>query len=238
MQFYVIYSFDITSDMSIKSLRPPNVKAWELTETDDSYDYDYLGYEYENGKHRKYCRLMSKEAFIRFIEDQCLYMQDIDTMGSITEYGHLPAFSFDGEPDEQWIINQNAYVTPLPDVGSDKAMTPKNWNLLKQSLLNLFGPSGNNHWDQSYRNLHFQRLKRIVTFKRKKYIRVEWDQVIQPNAIMRDDYASELRTIPSYLDYCIGEKRNRMNEKFYFYNPINSIKDVKGDWNEKINGNW
>jgi hypothetical protein len=218
MKFYVIYSFDILADMSVKALQPINVKAWELTETDDSYDY--LGPEYENGKHRKYCRLMSKEAFVRFIEDQCLYMNDIDTLGSLTEYGHLPAFSFDSEPDERWIINQNAYVTPLPDIKSNKVMNEKNWKLLKKALLNLFGPSENNHWDQTYRNLHFQRLKRIVTFNKKKYIRVEWDQVIHENAIMRDDYASPLRELPFYMRFAKGELRSKWNEKFFFYNPI------------------
>lgn len=224
MKFYVIYSFDIMSDMSVKALQPPNVKAWELTETDDSYDYDYLGPEYENGKHRKYCRLMGKEAFHRFISDQCLYMSDVNTIGSITEFGHLPAFSFDGNTDEQWIINQNAYVTPLPEALEgkkfDKSLNEKNWQLLKKALLNLYAASGTNHWDQTYRNLHFQRLKRIVKFNGKQYIRVEWDEVIQDGAIYRYDYSHELGELPFYMQFAKGQKRSQWNEKFYFYNPM------------------
>jgi hypothetical protein len=207
------------ADMSVKALQPPNVKAWELTEMDDSYEYDYLGPEYKKGKHRKYCRLMDKESFYRFVKDQCLYMQDIETMGSLTEYGHLPAFSFDAESDEHYIINQNAYVTPLPDIQFDKVMNEKNWKLLKQALLNLFGYN-NNHWDQTYRNAHFEQLKRIVKFNGKKYIRVEYDQIIQETAIMRDDYASPLRELPFYMRFAKGELRNKWNEKFYFYNPM------------------
>jgi len=143
MKFYVIYSFDVLDGESVKPLQPPNVKAWDLTETDESYDYDYLGPEYEKGKHRKYCRMMSKESFKRFIAGTFLIMEDIETMGSITDLGWMPAFAFRSEDEEFHIIQQGAYVTPIPEhpEGKEftKAMTSKNWELIKKALLNMYG---------------------------------------------------------------------------------------------------
>ena len=135
MEFYVIYSFDITKDLSVVPFKPPFIKRWDLTEQDDQYEYDYLGYEYENGKHRKYCAMLDKKHFNQFVNDCNLYMTDIQTMGSITEYGHLPAHSFDYNYDGyDEPINANAYVTPI----INNEMNEKNWNRIKKAMLSMY----------------------------------------------------------------------------------------------------
>lgn len=144
MNFYIIYSFDILRSESVNAYKPPFIKQWTLTEDDDLYEYDYLGKEYENGKHRKYTAILNKKQFKQFIDDQCLYMDDVETMGSLTEYGHLPAFSFRNDDDEMCIVNQSAYVTPLPEhCIKGKQLTTsqndRNWNRIKQALLNVHG---------------------------------------------------------------------------------------------------
>jgi hypothetical protein len=134
-------------EMSVKPFKPPFIKRWNLTEGDECYEHDYDGPEYKNGKHRKYTAELSKDQFKRFIDDTGLIMQDIETLGSLTvEYGHLPAFSFDGDRyDYPELIWQNAYVTPFPEhvikgkEFSEKRFNDCNWNRLKQAMLNMFG---------------------------------------------------------------------------------------------------
>jgi hypothetical protein len=63
-------------------------------------------------------------------------------MGSITDLGHLPAFSFNIRADDV-LLWGNAYVTPIPEhikgQEFEKAVNEKNWNLLKRTMLSMFG---------------------------------------------------------------------------------------------------
>ena len=157
MEYYVIYSFDCKRNHSVNQFKPPQCrKLWQLTEGDDQYEYDYLGENYEHGKHRKYCATLNKIQFRDFIDDCNLYLEDVETMGSLTEYGHLPALSF--HSDDTYAINQGAYVTPLPEhVIKGKhlmdTMDDRNWNRIKQILLRLYGMNQNYH-NQTYKNHH------------------------------------------------------------------------------------
>ena len=63
-------------------------------------------------------------------------MEDVETMGSLTELGHLPAHSFtDGGDSYEAIVN--AYVTPLvmtEGIELNEAL----WKSLKQEMLIKF----------------------------------------------------------------------------------------------------
>jgi len=130
------------------------VKAWDLTEGDDQYEYDYLE-GWEKGKHRKYCREMGKKAFHNFVERTMLYAEDVETMGSITHFGWLPAISFNSY-EENAILN--AYVTPLPE-RKGKPLNGKpidddddrHWRNIKQAILNLYSKRYS-YASQTYRN--------------------------------------------------------------------------------------
>jgi hypothetical protein len=93
--------------------RWPNNNPWEQTEGDEQYDYDHLGGEWRQGKHRKYCGILTQEQFDEFVQELGLHASDIETMGSIGAPGFGPfvvnAVSFDLDSDE---AIANAYVTP------------------------------------------------------------------------------------------------------------------------------
>jgi hypothetical protein len=145
MKFYIIYSFDCKRNISVERFKPPFIRKWDLTEGDEQYEYDYLDGDYKNGKHRKYTAELNKEQFKQFVDDCCLYMEDVETMGSLTiEYGHLPAFSFNGE--NEFAIWQKAYVTPFPEhvdpnkqLNYEKRYNDHNWDRLKRAMLKEFG---------------------------------------------------------------------------------------------------
>lgn len=168
MRFYVIYSFDVTSEMSVVPFKPPCIKQWRLTEDDDNYEFDYLADEtgdekYRNGKHRKYVAELNKKQFKRFIEECNMVMDDVETLGSLTEFGHLPAFSFNVsdavQSDYYELIWCNAYVTPLPEhvikgKHLNNSQNERNWNRIKQALLNLYSYN-ETYASETYRNYHF-----------------------------------------------------------------------------------
>ena len=136
LEFYVIYSFDIMKTESVNAFKPPFIKRWDCTEDDDQFDYDYLGGDWENGKHRKYVAQLDKKRFEKFIDHCCLSMEDINTMGSLTELGLLPAHSFNCYDDDAPAII-NAYVTPLV-MNDDIECDDKLWEALKQEMLIKF----------------------------------------------------------------------------------------------------
>ena len=137
MRFYVIYSFDATKDYDISDFVPDD--SWEQTEGDEQWEYDYLADESPNnahiwrdGQHRKFVHEnLSKEDFLDFIHKIGLRYEDIETLGSLTGIGWLPALSFhntddtmnmwdtEGFIDDMWdtegFIDITAYVTPFPE---------------------------------------------------------------------------------------------------------------------------
>lgn len=98
--------------------------AFTLTEGDDQYDYGYLASEgagqrylaYADreadedpnaGMHRKWVAELSRQQWLAFAEGYCIDLGDDDlperyedTLGSITEYGHIPAIAVDNS--EGW----------------------------------------------------------------------------------------------------------------------------------------
>ena len=141
--FYVIYWADIARTKSIADFRPPFIKRWELTEDDEGWEYDYLAEEsgdptWKNGKHRKWTALLDWQHFRDFTEKTGLYMEETETLGSITEYGWLPAVMFSNPDVDQDVINQCAYVSPLPPKDHEGLGTQEEWEEVRETMLDWF----------------------------------------------------------------------------------------------------
>jgi hypothetical protein len=144
MRFFVIYTIDIPATEKITEYYPPQhrSKRWYISEEDDQYDYDYLGGNWEKGKHRKFCGELTKEEFTKFVDKIGLYAEDIETMGSLTmEYGYIPAISFNYEicyMDEPIL---SAYVTPFPELkrGITLPLDNRQWERIKKAVIRQYG---------------------------------------------------------------------------------------------------
>jgi hypothetical protein len=108
---------------------------WTQTEGDEQYDYGYLADEDEGrnlaylpadehdegeGRHRKWVAELTLEDWQTVARALCIDIEDdgmpteyTDTMGSITEYGHIPAVAIDNT--EGWtptrVIDSMLYVS-------------------------------------------------------------------------------------------------------------------------------
>lgn len=143
LQFSVIYSVDCTRDTNILP-HTPSWGRWDTTEDDDQYEYDYLEGDWEGGQHRKFCAVLSREYFEKFLAEQELKAEDVETMGSLGApglgFGCSPAISFNGGEDG---VMKNAYVTPFPELDPDLAKRPElsedDWKRIKRAVLTLWG---------------------------------------------------------------------------------------------------
>jgi hypothetical protein len=129
MKFYVIYSFDCTKNDNPKYYDPPYKDDWTQTEGDDEWDYNYLADEnphnadmWRDGHHRKYVYPdMDKAQFLHFLKETSLCFEDVETMGSLTDIGWMPAFAFRASDsamsiyDNKGLVDAGAYVTPIPE---------------------------------------------------------------------------------------------------------------------------
>lgn len=133
---YIIHSADVCND-SYYTIRRMESRVRNFlgegrlhqTEGDEAYDYNYLSEEcgddrYENGYHRKWAGLLSLEDWLKFADAYGIDLDDDgvperyeETMGSITDLGHLPAISVDDS--EGWnsgyedggVIDSNIYIS-------------------------------------------------------------------------------------------------------------------------------
>ena len=136
--FFVIYSVDIPANKSLIPYRPNNIKLWDITEGNDQYEFDYLGGKWSKGKHRKYVARLTMDQFKEFVEDQYLYPEDCETMGSLTGFGWLPAISFNYESNYDLVI-KNAYVTPiLKNIKNNEDLTDLDENCWKKTRKKIF----------------------------------------------------------------------------------------------------
>jgi hypothetical protein len=136
MKFYVIYEFDVPHDLSVKSCNPPfRSRNFKLTECHDSEIFcpEYAGDRVKTGKHRKYAGILTRKQFDALVDDQELSMENVETLGSLTELGWLPAVSFTSYNGDCY---QNAYVTPLPD--TKRELTERDWNRIRAAMLSVY----------------------------------------------------------------------------------------------------
>jgi hypothetical protein len=141
MLFSVIYSADCPHSESIVRFHPPQTrKLWDLTEGNDGYEYSYLEGDWEKGKHRKWCGMLTKEQFQRFVDATGLVADSTETMGSIGApgfgFGWSPAISFRDDGQERAILS--AYVTPVPETRKER-FDERDWQRVRRAVLSVFG---------------------------------------------------------------------------------------------------
>lgn len=134
MQYCVIFQVDTFGDNSIAQFRP-RVGKWDMTERDDT-ENDYG----ERGKHRKFCAMLTRREFDKFVNDAGLYPEDVETLGRLGAPGIVglaPAISFRNEVyDEFWHI-MNAYVTPIPDT-SKRDWNENDWQRIRRAVISKY----------------------------------------------------------------------------------------------------
>ena len=140
MQFSVVYSVDVPSEIDLDGFAPPNVaELWDETQGDDQYEYSYLEGRWEEGHHRQWCALLTREQFSEFVEHCGLKAENVRTLGSIGALGcglgSAPAVSFTGD-DEDAI--QSVYVTPLPKTTKEHG-DERDWERVRTAVLAVYG---------------------------------------------------------------------------------------------------
>jgi hypothetical protein len=139
MLFSVIYSADCPADENIDRLAPPNLELWDETEDDDQYEYGHLEGRWDEGHHRKWCALLTRDQFDEFVEHCGMQAEDVETMGSIG----APGFSFEWAPAISFTSDnpdaiQSAYVTPVPEVEREQ-IGENDWDRVRSAVLAVYG---------------------------------------------------------------------------------------------------
>ncbi|HZZ79986.1 MAG TPA: hypothetical protein VFE62_15815 [Gemmataceae bacterium] len=140
MLFSVIYSVDVCADDDVLTYAPPQVEdIWDQTEDDEQFEYAYLEGRWEGGHHRKWCAILTREQFDKFIDRCGLAAEDVQTMGSLGApgcgFGWAPAISFtSSDPD----AIQTAYVTPLPEIEKEN-FDDRDWERLRGAVVAVYG---------------------------------------------------------------------------------------------------
>jgi hypothetical protein len=131
MEFYVIYSADVMEARYLNYCRPrPELQEkLDLTEDGES-EYRYLEGSWANAVHEKWAGVLSRKEFDQFIYDTFLTAEDTETLGSLTEYGHMPAISFNADDNESIC---NAYVTPL--IKGEGTVSEEQWERLRSVII-------------------------------------------------------------------------------------------------------
>ena len=132
MKFYVIYEFDCAKEDSVNRYYPSERKLFDLTE--NSLE--------DNRKHRKLVAMLTKKQFKRFVNDTGLSPETTETMGSMTQFGWLPAVSFTYY-DYYSGARASAYVTPITEKGRNdsEAILERNWERLRRAVIARFSGS-------------------------------------------------------------------------------------------------
>jgi hypothetical protein len=139
MQFSVIYSVDTPADIDVLDYAPEQVDdLWDETEDDSQFEYSYLEGRWEGGHHRKWCALLTREQFDKFVDRCGLIAEDVQTMGSLGApgfgVGWAPAISFrSDDPD----AIQSAYVTPIPET-SKEALDEHDWDRVRSAVIAVY----------------------------------------------------------------------------------------------------
>lgn len=137
MLFSVIYSVDVPGGQDVWGFAPPQVEElWDETESGES-EYSYLEGDWENGAHKKWCAILTREQFDAFVDQCSMVAESTETMGSIGAPGcgyWAPAISFNSD-DPDCIAN--AYVTPLPEV-EGRDFDEDDWERVKNAVLAVY----------------------------------------------------------------------------------------------------
>jgi hypothetical protein len=137
MLFSIIYSVDVPEDLDIDNYAPPQAdELWDMTE-DGRTEYAYLDGDWTNGTHQKWCAILDRDQFDKFVRTCGLSADSTETMGSIGALGSgywAPAINFDAGHSD---CIANAYVTPLPEVRRQD-LTEADWHRLRDAMLAVY----------------------------------------------------------------------------------------------------
>lgn len=150
MLFSVIYDADCSVDENIRELAPPRCRAWQQTERGES-EYEHLwGSEKlkdpwkaseAKGKHRKWCGLLTRKQFDRFIQHIQIYPSRA-MGGSLGApgfgFGFAPAIVFADEGRSNVVVD--AFVTPVPKRIHKRGKAPdeQDWNRIHRAMLAVY----------------------------------------------------------------------------------------------------
>jgi len=145
MQFSIIYEADIPMRLSVKTVQPPFIKRWRLTEQGDGEPSDWCSELWDGKvKHRKWCAILDKDQTLEFCRTTGVYPESTETMGSLGAlgfgFGWAPAIAFTNDDSDSI---QNAYVTPMPCKRNGEPIrangdTERDWKRIKSAVLNFF----------------------------------------------------------------------------------------------------
>lgn len=145
IKYQVILTIDIYDHHCISRYKPKflNKKSWRVTEK--------TGDESDGQEHRKYCAILSstelKIAYEELIEQYSI--STCQTMGAITEYGCLPAISWDVQLDDS--ARLNAYVSPMPELSPEEVNA---WKALIENERTIKNERINKRIDEIMEFLH------------------------------------------------------------------------------------
>lgn len=133
--YSVIYSID---GEDTESHEPYNLDLWQQTEDSES------DHGVSKWKHKKFVALLTPEQFREFVDNQGLYAEKIETMGSLGAPGYegswSPAISFTAENYDI----QNAYVTPNISAQESEKLEQKYgkkeiWEAIRKQVIEEYG---------------------------------------------------------------------------------------------------
>jgi hypothetical protein len=142
MLFSVIYSVDCQFETEIGQFNPRRSlrRHLQLTEGDECREYDYLGDDWANHKHRKWAGILTRPQFEALLDDTGMWAESTETMGSLGApgfgFGLAPAISFRND-DPQAI--QGMYVTPIPCVDRVGGWTERDFERIKRAIVHQYG---------------------------------------------------------------------------------------------------
>ena len=127
--YSIIYSIDALEEYLYLGI-PKDLENWTETENGQS---DFI----DEWSHKKFLSILTPEEFNKFIEDQGLYAEDVETLGSLGApgygYGWSPTISFISYDED---IIKNAYVTPnITEKEARKHKCKDLWNKIFKQVL-------------------------------------------------------------------------------------------------------
>ena len=139
MQFSIIYSADVPEYTDVMDHAPPQVhELWNETE-DGPSEYAYLEGDWENGTHKKWCAILSREQFDEFVDHCGLFAERTPTGGSLGApgfgFGWAPAISFNSDDPD---AIKSAYVTPVPQVTRTE-FNDNDWERVFGAVVSVYG---------------------------------------------------------------------------------------------------
>lgn len=146
LEFYVIFSVDVNMDdyhitnPGYYAALPIELRGlMDLTENEDEDEYGI----FDAAIHRKWVGELTEDLMDLLINRFDLYAQDVETMGSLTGFGILPAISFASPvydnftpqvADNEYIAN--AYVTPFINTAM---LGDEHWDEIRQLVFDAWG---------------------------------------------------------------------------------------------------